>query len=103
MNLRTTTLPLAALFAVAVSACSGDDDHSHGDGGHTGGHSSPYEACDAIIKACHSVDLGEGKPSECHGTAHDATSNDACTPIQAECISACEEAAAELGDAGHHG
>jgi len=59
--------------------------------------SSPYPACDAIIKACHEKDVGEGPVSACHGLAHDATGDDVCIPKKDECLKTCLEASVDAG------
>ena len=90
-RIAVTSLALTAALASFV-ACKSDDDHDHD---HS--HMSPYPACDAIIEACHPVDKGEGRISECHTTAHEATSDATCAPIKDECIRVCEAAPVDGG------
>ena len=82
---------------LGVFACSShDDDHSHGDGG-TGGHVSPYAACQTIIDACHEYDVGEGPVHDCHDLAHDAKGEGDCTPKKDDCLKTCAAAAQDAG------
>jgi hypothetical protein len=90
-KIAVTSIVLTAALAGFV-ACKGDDDDHHD---HS--HLSPYPACDAIIEACHPVDKGEGRISECHTTAHEAQSDATCAPIKDECIRVCEGAASDAG------
>lgn len=100
---------------LGVFACSSHtDDHEHTDGG-TGGHVSPYAACQTIIDACHEYDIGEGPVHDCHDLAHDAKSEADCTPKKDSCLATCKAAATDAGggtetgateggnDAGHDG
>lgn len=89
----------AAAFVVPLgsSGCSTDDDHGHADGGV---HYSSHPACDAIIKRCHPLDVGnDGEISECHVLAHEATSDGACLARKEACFAACIETA-DAGVAG---
>ena len=92
MKIAITTFVITATL-VGFVACKSDDDHDHD---HTD-HSSPYPTCDAIIEACHPVDKGEGKISECHTNAHEATNDATCAPLKDECIRVCEAAASDAG------
>jgi hypothetical protein len=89
MRTISMSILLAAALALATPGCKSDEDSNP----YPHGHTSPYPTCDAIIKACHTVDLGEGKPSECHGLGHDATKDEDCQPKKDECLKACAEAA----------
>ncbi len=93
---------VSAVVAAAVAAfaafagCKSDDDHDHT-------HESAFPACDAIIEACHPVDVGQGgMVTDCHTLAHEATSEATCTPKKDACVAACQAAAADGGssDAG---
>jgi hypothetical protein len=88
-----TFLAFATCLALgALTACDGDEHHAG------------VESCQAIIDVCHEVDPGSGRINECHETAHDEGTAEACDPIEAECVSLCEAAASAdggLGDGGH--
>jgi hypothetical protein len=58
------------------------------------------ESCQNIIDACHDLDLGTGEAHECHETAHDVATAEACDPIEVDCVAACEVIANT--DAGPH-
>jgi hypothetical protein len=76
------TLPKIAfttLVFIALATACGDDDHS-----------AAVPSCAAIIAACHEVDPGTGRIAECHETAHDVGTAEACDPIEAECVALCE-------------
>jgi hypothetical protein len=77
----------AAIGALAVASCS-HDDHDHT----TTPHSSPYPTCDAIIKQCHPLDVGEGPIHTCHDVAHGAKSDADCVPKKDECLRVCAAA-----------
>lgn len=69
-----------------------------------GGHPHGAESCQRIIDACHDVDPGFGEAHECHETAHDEGTAQACDPIEAACVAACEAlVSADGGHAGHDG
>ncbi|HEY8432444.1 MAG TPA: hypothetical protein VIL20_28935 [Sandaracinaceae bacterium] len=88
MKARFSWLAVLSLLAL------GCDDGSHHDGA---------ESCQRIIDACHDVDPGTGEAHECHQTAHDEGTAEACDPIEAMCIAVCQ-ALADGGvghDAGH--
>lgn len=95
----------ALLASVAfVVACSSDDDHSHSE---TGEHTSTFASCQAIIDACHPLDVGEGAIHDCHEVAHDATEatgDGECVAKKDECLKTCvADAGTSDGgsDAGH--
>lgn len=74
MKLR---LFVAAMAAFALSACD----------------SSPSgipQSCTDIIEACHEVDPGTGEEHDCHETAHDVGTAEACDPIATRCVMLCE-------------
>lgn len=75
-----------ALLLGATASAGCDHDHEHGaDGGHT----SPYPTCDAIMDACHPLDVEEGPIHDCHNVAHDATSDAPCIARRDECLRIC--------------
>lgn len=86
----------AALVGSAGCSSDGDKNSSSSSSGYVD-HSSPYPDCDAIIKACHPYDVGEGTVHDCHDQGHEATSNDKCAPVKEMCLKACQEAAAAAG------
>lgn len=82
---------MAAAGVLVLSACDGEP--------------APLaESCQSIIDACHDVDMG-GEIGECHDTAHDVGTADACNSIEERCLMLCEEAGSTDGghatDAGH--
>ncbi|MBX3232402.1 MAG: hypothetical protein KIT84_22520 [Labilithrix sp.] len=84
-------IALVPVLALALVACGDDDkktDDPKGSSGYTD-HSSPYPACDAIIKACHPLDTGEGTIHDCHDQGHLAKSEADCTPVKDMCLAAC--------------
>ena len=107
-----TKLLIAAMatMAAATFAWTGCDSHDeggqHSSSGTSGGHTSPYPACNEITASCHEVDTGEGEIHDCHDKAHAATSEADCTPIKDQCLRICAEAKADAGltgDGGHEG
>lgn len=89
------SLSLGALFL----ACGhDDDDHSHSP---TGGHTSQFASCQAIIDACHPKDVGEGAAHDCHDFAHAPAANEAsCAAKKTECLATCNAADAGAADGG---
>jgi hypothetical protein len=85
----------AAMFAVVASvyACSDhDDEHEHVvPTDEAGGHTSPYPSCNAITKACHAFDVGEGPIHDCHEVGHEATSDEPCAAVKTKCLALCVE------------
>ena len=76
------------LVAVALTACEEAEP------------ATGAQSCADIIDACHDVDDGtDPEIVECHETAHDVGTADACDPIRVRCVAACE--AAEPVDGGH--
>jgi len=74
---------VAVAAALAVVACS--DEHD--------GHDDLAAECQAIIDACHTKDDGTpGELHECHETAHDVGTKEACAPVQADCVALCNAA-----------
>ena len=95
---RTKLLVLAmATAAAATFAWTGCDSHDEGDHGTSGGHTSPYPACNEITASCHEVDIGEGAIHDCHDTAHAAKSDSDCTGIKDNCLKICAEAKMDSG------
>ena len=104
-KMKALVLAVATMAAatLAWTGCS-DDDHDHSN--NSGGHSSPYPACNAITSSCHEVDVGEGEIHDCHDKAHAAKSDSDCTGIKDRCLQICAEAKADAGmtgDGGEHG
>lgn len=85
---KTRFLLLATTLGALVASCDSHPADEHG----PRDPSSPYPACDAIIKACHEKDVGGGPVNACHEIAHGATSDDACIPKKDECIKTCNDA-----------
>ena len=77
-------------IAIFPAACSSSDDPKPGP--YTE-HSSPYPSCDAIIKACHPYDVGEGDIHDCHDQGHEAHSDADCAPVKQQCLDLCAAAA----------
>ena len=84
-------------LGLSAVACGDDDGHDHGD---AGGDYGP--SCGEIIGACHDVDDGTGRISECHDIAHEEVES-ACAPIVEECVALCVAAAADGGAHDHDG
>lgn len=82
---------------LALTACGG------GEPGTDAGEHSGSESCQRIIDACHEVDPGTGPIHECHETGHDVGTDEACAPIEADCVAMCEAAATTDGGAGEDG
>jgi hypothetical protein len=108
--LGAVALATAVIGSAVATGCDGDDDHSHSHGTSGGGHTSSYPDCNAIIEACHEVDVGEGPIHDCHDKAHAATSEADCTPIKDNCLAICSAAKNDAGggsssgeDSGTHG
>jgi len=93
-------LLLTTAIATVVFACDSHPANEHGATADGGAHSSPYPACDAIIKACHAKDVGAGPVNDCHSVAHDATGDDVCIPKKDACLKTCAEAVVDGSDAG---
>jgi hypothetical protein len=55
------------------------------------------EVCQEISRACHHVDPGFGPMHDCHETAHDVATVEACEAVHDECIALCEAAEADAG------
>jgi hypothetical protein len=90
----------AALVAVAWG-CSSDDDKGQSSSSSSGGdeHTSPFPSCQAILTACHPLDVGEGPIHDCHELAHDDGTEEKCAAKKAECLTTCSPKA-DAGDAG---
>jgi|GEM_PF-2881271 len=87
----TRLLPFL-LVTLALAGCPSDENGD--DAGYL-----TFPDCEAIVDACHDVDDGTGRASECHDISHDADSNDDCAPVRAECVSVCQ---AIDGGMAHH-
>jgi hypothetical protein len=86
----------AFLLFGLLTACS---EHKH-DEAH--GHSSKYPSCDAIIKACHPLDVGDGPIHDCHDFAHaESATEEACAARKADCLRICvpSDAGTDASDA----
>lgn len=92
---KTRFLLLTSTLAAMMWNCS--DDHPANEGAAAADHSSPYAACDAIIKACHPYDVGEGPLHDCHNVAHEAKSEAPCLPEKDRCVKLCEDATLDGG------
>lgn len=97
---------LFASVSFAAVGCSSEHDH----GADAGAHTSAFASCQAIIDACHEVDVGEGPASACHDVAHDeGATEEKCAAKKAECTVTCKAAAvptdggaeAQASDAAH--
>ena len=103
MKLTMMMCGAATVAMLAFVACSSDDTPAPPADPSSGDHDSPYPACAEIIEACHPFDIGEGPLHDCHTTAHEATSEAPCLPIEENCVKICSEATADAGaDAGEH-
>lgn len=92
---------LALTFVGAVLfACGHDDDDDHSHDGPSGGHTSKFASCQAIIDACHPKDTGEGAAHDCHDQAHAPAATEAsCAAKKDACLTTCT-APAGPADAG---
>jgi len=84
-------------LGACIPACSSGEPPSKG---RENGHSSPFPACDAIIKRCHELDVGEGPIHDCHDLGHDAESDAECVPKRDECLRICVPSADAGSDGG---
>jgi hypothetical protein len=84
-NMSPKTTFFGSLLFLGVVSCS-DDTTSKTD---AGSHYSSYPTCDAIIKACHPLDVGDGPIHDCHDLGHGATSDAECAPKKDECLRTC--------------
>ncbi|MFO0739779.1 MAG: hypothetical protein U0270_28025 [Labilithrix sp.] len=102
MMMKRVGVVLVAAAVAAVWGCSSDDDKpatssssssssSSGESEHT----SPYPSCQAIIEACHPLDVGDGPIHDCHELGHDEGTEATCAAKKAECLATCV-----AGDAG---
>ena len=90
MNFRKILFILAAATIATAAGCTSSDGHDHSS---SGGHSSEYPSCDAIIKACHLYDIGPGPVHDCHDVGHAAKSDADCAPKKDACLKTCNDAA----------
>lgn len=85
---------IGTLFvALSLIACG---DGGGADAG-TDAHAPGSESCQRIVDACHEVDPGTGPIHDCHETAHDVGTDEACAPIETSCVAMCVAAAADGG------
>jgi hypothetical protein len=97
------TASAVGLFAL-VYGCSRDDkSSSSSSSGETenGEPTSPFPSCQAILHACHPLDVGEGDIHDCHETAHDNATEAKCAAAKDNCLKICVPDAGASGDAGH--
>lgn len=95
--MNKTILAFASVAALTLLfACHDDDDHSHSD---TTAHTSEFPSCQAIVDACHPLDVGAGPIHDCHDVGHDATSDAPCAAKKAECLKTCVATDAGASDA----
>jgi hypothetical protein len=89
----------AAVLVAVAWGCSSDDDHDHSSSSSGGAeHTSPYPSCQAILDACHPLDVGEGPIHDCHELAHETGTEQTCAAKKAECLTTCSKP--DAGDAG---
>lgn len=67
---------------LSLSGCGDDDEGSP--------HDNLSPDCQAIVDACHEVDLGSGPAHDCHA-AGEANSAGVCTERLPNCLSVCQE------------
>lgn len=87
----------AAALGLGLLAGCGDDDPSDSDGAVEEGDHHGEEltaACQAIMTACHPVDVGTGEVHVCHEYAH-SNDDDMCVSEKDRCIALCEAAAGD--------
>src|SRR5689334_15408794 len=65
MRMNHCLIGIAFSMTLSVVACSSDETAPSPAPAATG-HASPYPACNAIIQACHPLDVGEGPIHDCH-------------------------------------
>ena len=70
----------AVLVIVVAGACS------DGESGHS--HEELAPDCDAIMHACHMVDVGEGEVRQCHEIAHHNQAAE-CISRRDTCVGVC--------------
>jgi hypothetical protein len=87
--------PIAMLISAvaALSACG----EGRSEGGALTRPYSPHPSCNAIIQACHPVDVGLGPVNDCHGLGHDGKSEAECAGRKDECVALCNDAAEDAG------
>jgi hypothetical protein len=92
--LATRAVALVAIAGAGVIACeSSDDGHTtHVEEEHVDYCTLPM-SCRAIVDVCHDKDDGtNAEIHECHETAHDKGTDDACKAVQTDCIAKCNAA-----------
>lgn len=91
--LATRAVALFAIAGAGLAACDSghDDGHTHGEE-HLDYCGLPM-SCRAIVDACHEKDdATNAEIHECHETAHDIGTDDACKAVQADCVTKCNAA-----------
>ena len=107
MTLKLLALPSAfvAVFALAQGCSSSDDTKSNtsSSSGENGEPTSPFPSCQAILHACHPLDVGEGAIHDCHETAHDNGTEAKCAAAKDQCLKVCvpDAGTSSTTDAGH--
>lgn len=96
-----------ASFALAQGCSSSDTaaNTSSSSSGENGEPTSPFPSCQAILHACHPLDVGEGAIHDCHETAHDNGTEATCAAAKDQCLKTCVPDAGtssptDAGDAG---
>jgi hypothetical protein len=82
MNAKT----LGVMVSVTALAWACSEDHEHG--GTMTGHTSEFPSCQAIIDACHPLDVGDGPIHDCHDVAS-AGPEASCAAKKTECLATC--------------
>jgi hypothetical protein len=91
MESQLTRQGLIVLFVAAlVGACVADSADPADSASEE--YSFPL-SCQDIVDACHEVDPGYGPMHDCHETAHDVSTAEACDPVRDECVALCHAAA----------
>ena len=86
---KVTFAVVASALAFASVGCTSSSSTA-ADAGAQREHASPYPSCDAIIQACHPLDVEEGPIHDCHDFGHAPTSSEAaCAAKKAECLAIC--------------
>ncbi len=96
---RCSFLILTASIASIAASCSSHPSEEHGNNPYPGGHSSQFPTCDAIIKQCHPLDVGEGPIHDCHDLGHGAEKDEDCIPKKDECLTKICIAGSDAGAA----
>ena len=91
---------LLSLVALTF-ACSSDDPKTPATPTTENGEpTSPFPSCQAILHACHPLDVGEGAIHDCHETAHDDGTEAKCAAAKDHCLEVCVSDAGAPADGG---